>query len=93
MIERAKHLEQRGFSRAARADDRDKLALLDAKIDAAQRLHLPVVVFLLQPAGFKHPTGTSIRDRHQFNSSLGQFLAGCARVPRATGRRPAGRQD
>jgi len=53
MVERAKHLEQRGFSRAARAHDRDKLALLDAKIHAAQRLHLSVVVFLPQPAGFK----------------------------------------
>src|SRR6185369_12105434 len=67
MVERAKHLEQRGFSGAALAYDRDKLSLLDAKIDAAQRLYLPVVVFLLQPAGFKHPTGSSIRDRHRFN--------------------------
>src|SRR6266478_7187869 len=79
MVERAKHLEQRGFSRAALAYDRDKLALLDAKIDAAQRLHLPFVVFLLQPAGFKHPTRTSIRDRHQFNL----FLASSLRVVRA----------
>ena len=35
MIERAEHLQQRGFSRAARADDRHKFALLNAKIDAA----------------------------------------------------------
>src|SRR6185503_322693 len=70
MVERAKHLEQGGFSRAARAYDRDKFALLDAKIDAAQRLHLPVVIFLLQPAGFKHPIGISIRPRHQFNARL-----------------------
>ena len=89
----APHLEQRGFSRAARAYDRDKLALLDAKIDAAQRLHLPVVVFLLQPAGFKHPTGTSIRDRHKPQPrwlSSWRFVRG---TPRATGRLPAGRQD
>src|SRR6185503_501485 len=70
MVERAQHLEQRGFSRTARAYDRDKLSLLDAKIDAAQRLHLPVVVFLLQPAGFKHPTGISMRERHQFEPRL-----------------------
>src|ERR1051325_3458954 len=63
MIECAKHLQQRGFSRTALADDRDKLALLDAEIDATQRLDLSVVVFLLEPAGFKHPA--SIRDRHQ----------------------------
>src|SRR5688500_7590723 len=65
MVERAKHLEQGGFSRTARADDRDKLTMLDAKIDAAQRVHLPVVVFLLQPAGFKDAIGTSIRDGHR----------------------------
>src|SRR5262245_24872036 len=87
-IERAKHLEQCGFSRAARADDGDKLALLDAKIDTAQRLHLPVVLFLLQPAGFKPPTGISIRNRHRFNRSWEL----CA-IPRATGRPPACRQD
>src|SRR5262245_18970678 len=69
-IERAKHLEQCGFSRAARAYDRDKLALLDTKIDSAQRLHLPVVVFLLQPIRFKDRNGTFIRDGHVFNVRL-----------------------
>ena len=35
------------FFRNRWADDRDKLALPDAKIDAAQRVHLPVVVIFL----------------------------------------------
>src|SRR5882672_6460897 len=81
MVERAKHLEQRGFSRAARAYERDKLAFLDAKIDPAQRLHLSVVVFLLQPAGFKHTTGTSIRDRHQFNLCLARSWRVARAIP------------
>ena len=55
MIEGAKHLEQCGFSRAARTDDGDKLALPDTQIDATQRLHLPIVVFLPQPASFEDP--------------------------------------
>src|SRR5262245_27380676 len=33
MVERAKHLKECGFSRAALAYDRDELTLLDAKID------------------------------------------------------------
>ena len=38
-IDAAEQIEQRRFSAAARSHDRDRLSLLDAPVDAAQRMH------------------------------------------------------
>src|SRR5437660_1764275 len=57
LVERTEHLEQRCFSTTARANDGHKFALGDAKIHAAQSLHLSVIEFLFQPIGLEDDPG------------------------------------
>ena len=43
-VERAHDLQQRGLARSGRADDRHKLAGMDAEVDSAQRLDAAGIV-------------------------------------------------
>ena len=52
-VERAEQVQQRALARAALADDRQELAVVDVEIDAAQHrdFDLPLAIAFDKPAG------------------------------------------
>src|SRR3954465_10029545 len=50
-IQRTEELQEGGFATATGADNRHKLSLIDLKIDAAQSLHLSIIIIFLEPPG------------------------------------------
>src|SRR5450432_3180262 len=56
-VEGAEHLEPRTLSAAARSDDGHEFVFRDAKVHAAQSVHLTIVEFFFQSDAFENEVG------------------------------------